>query len=299
MALKTKPSVSFGNAATASSSSNTKCNNPTETVVKPLMKSSKEPSAAAAAAKQPIERVAHANPFAVLSAVPARPARPDLLAAVAVPSGGFTANKAMAADDAPAPPFDSNRAADVLRNSSGFKTTAASTTSRVAKSSSNESRAPQAVNNDNFIRRNLKKRGNAGGYTARKRKQAKFDARLASRQTDGASADAYGCDSSSDDDDDDAAAAVRQRREGGGGGLASLGLDPLQLSLDAIAAPPKKTAKPGAAAAPALEVAQQLPRGLAAKRTRAKRGAHATFTDDELAEHAPACSGHAFPAKVP
>ena len=171
-------------------------------------------------------------------------------------------------------------------------------------------RPPQpllAVNNDNFVRSNLKKRGNAGGYTARKRKQAKFDARAASREQDGCSGGGphYGSDGSSDgsSDDDDKVTVARQRRESGG--LAALGLDALELCLEAISAPARKgapatkraTASNSSSAGSAV-LQQQLARGLAPKRSRAKRGAHQLFTDDDLAEHAPCCSGHAFPAKV-
>lgn len=144
----------------------------------------------------------------------------------------------------------------------------------------------------NFVRRNLKKKG---AYR-QKQKDPRFQ-----RKTRGDGGKHWeGSDSEGEGEGDEAGprepkARVQQAR----GGLAGMGLDPLQLSLDSLAAAAKAPAPasriaPSAAAAPAAAPAVG---GKPAKaKARAKRGGG--LTDAVLEEHAPLCPGHQFSAKL-
>ena len=209
------------------------------------------------------------------------------------------------------------------------------TSASAAASSAQQARPPLAAGQitDNFVRRNLKKKG---AYR-QKQKDPRFQRKTRGGGKDGSDDDGAGSDSGDGSDSDGGMGKGKGSRRGGAGGsgssgqsrtvisgLAAMGLDPLQLSLDAIAPPPAPAPGPSSSSSSAVAKAASklVPRsrastidpingrphsaaavaasGSAPTAVRAKSAGRrgSSLSDAVLEENAPCCPGHQFPAKL-
>jgi len=200
---------------------------------------------------------------------------------------------------------DAPRPAQAIASAEGTSTALAPTPATVPAPAP----LPAGQISDNFVRRNLKKKGSY----RQKQKDPRFQrkTRGGGDFDDGGGRRSDDEDNEDEDEDEDGDGAIKKRTavaatSGGGGrgvqahGLAAMGLDPLQVSLDAIAKSTASSPRPQHQHQPQpqprprnsiLEASTKSSKGVGKKRQQ-------RLSDAVLEEHAPCCPGHQFPAKL-